>query len=448
MRPIDSPPKSSSFTEPDQTRPPGRMMRVTRLRVIAGPDVGRSITSEREELSIGSVKGTDLTLSDPLVSRYHVTIRRSVDGIEVRDMRSTNGTMIGAVRLREGAVHVVSGAELVVGRSTIVVEDGEHRLQEGKNVAPLDGVVGASAATRAIIEQVHDIAGSLASVVLLGESGTGKEVFARAIHATSPRASGPFEVVDCGALSTSLFASELFGYERGAFTGADRRHVGAFERASGGTLLLDELGELPMDQQVALLGAIERRKIRRLGGSAEIPIDVRVLAATHRDLRAAVNAGKFRLDLYYRLAVVLLAIPSLRERREDIRPLVEHFLDREDADPSVRALVTGELLARLEDHDWPGNVRELRNVVSALVATRKLPPIGSADASVGAKEVGWTPDPKLGYGDAKAEVVARFERRFLEDILARSGGNFREAARLADMDRSHLLALLRKHGFR
>ncbi len=450
MKP-DVPPGSLELTERDQSRSPGRMMRVTRLRVVSGPDDGRTFQSDSDEITIGTAAGNDLTLTDTLVSRYHVTIRRGVDGIELRDVGSTNGTKVGAVRLREGSVQLASGAEITIGRNVVTIEDGETRFQPAKIVPPLPGVVGASVAMLAIIEQVHEIALSVAPVVLLGESGTGKEVIARAIHATSPRAAGPFEIVDCGALSTTLFASELFGHERGAFTGADRRHIGAFERAAGGTILLDELGELPMDQQVALLGAIERRRVRRVGGSAEIPIDVRIIAATHRDLRAAVNSAKFRLDLYYRLAVVLIRVPSLRERTADVRLLVEYFLDREDADESVRALVTSGTLRRLEQHDWPGNVRELRNVVSALVATRKAPsaaPLGDATVGLGIKESGWDPTAKLGFNNAKAQVVAHFEKRFLEDVLARSRGNFREAARIADMDRSHLLALLRKHGFR
>jgi DNA-binding NtrC family response regulator len=438
--------REPDLTERDATRSRDRVMQRTRLRVTAGPDAGLTLECDGDEVTLGTARGNDLTLTDTLVSRYHATLRRTIDGIELLDVGSTNGTFVGGVRLGRGSVFVPSGAALTLGKTTVVVEEGETRVTASPALPPLPGVIGASPATLALVEQVHGLSRSEVAVLLLGESGTGKEVLARAIHASSPRASGPFEVIDCGALSSTLFASELFGHERGAFTGADRKHVGAFERANGGTLLLDELGELPMDQQVALLGAIERRRIRRVGGSTEIPIDVRILAATHRDLRAAVNANRFRLDLYYRLAVVMLRLPPLRERPGDVAALVEHFLAQEEATGEVRALVSPAVLQRLERHDWPGNVRELRNVIAALVATGKVPTLVEGEAP--AKEAVWDPNAKTSFAEAKAEAVTAFEKRFLADLLARSEGNYRKAARIAEMDRSHLLALLRKHGYR
>jgi DNA-binding NtrC family response regulator len=207
----------------------------------------------------------------------------------------------------------------------------------------------------------------------VGESGTGKELFARAVHEHSKRADGPFVVVDCASLTPTLVASELFGHEKGAFTGADRRHQGAFERADGGTIFLDEIGELPEQLQPNLLGVLERRRFRRLGGRDEIEVDVRVVSATNRDLRAEVNAGTFRLDLYYRLAVVRFAVPSLRERPEDIPILIEHFLREAGETAPMGEVVPPAVMAGLQRHHWPGNVRELRNYVEATVAMGETP---------------------------------------------------------------------------
>jgi DNA-binding NtrC family response regulator len=297
---------------------------------------------------------------------------------------------------------------------------------------------------RRLMAQLGRAAGRDVSVLLVGESGTGKELCARALHDLGPRRDKPFVTLDCGALSPTLIASELFGHEKGAFTGADRVHVGAFEQAHGGTLFLDEIGELPPALQATMLGVLERGRFKRLGGRSEIAVDVRVVSATHRDLRAEVNAGSFRLDLYYRLAVVCLQVPPLRDRPEDVPLLVEHFLREAGHDGPVEEVMTPEILQSWLEHRWPGNVRELRNLVEATLAMGEPPPLGDSPAAAGE-------DPflallPLGYKQARAQLLHQFEARYLDHLLARAGGNVSKAAREARMDRSHLIDLLSRHG--
>jgi DNA-binding NtrC family response regulator len=266
------------------------------------------------------------------------------------------------------------------------------------------------------------------------------------LHDASPRRAAPFEVVDCAALVPTLVASELFGHERGAFTGAERAHEGAFERANGGTVFLDEIGELPRDVQPQLLGVLERRRIRRIGGRTDIPIDVRVVSATHRDLRGEVNASTFRLDLYYRLAVVQVELPPLRDRRGDVRLLVQHFLREAGCtDPPEKALPAG-FLEMLSAHHFPGNARELRNLVEAALATGESPSPARAPAARDGIAVVAALDGT--YREARDAVLGDFEARYLAALLDRAEGNVSKAARLASMDRSHLIQLLQKHRLR
>src|SRR5262249_43794023 len=278
---------------------------------------------------------------------------------------------------------------------------------------------------RRLLLSIERAAQSDAAVLLIGESGTGKEVIARALHDLGPRAKKPFVTVDCGALSPTLVASELFGHERGAFTGADRQHIGAFERASGGTLFLDEIGELPGALQANLLGVLERRRFRRLGGKQEISVDVRIVSATHRDLRAEVNSGTFRLDLYYRLAVVVMKVPPLRERADDVPLLVEHFLRECGHDGPVGALISPAAMHALMHHHWPGNVRELRNLIEATVAMGEAPPLDGGPAA----PAGRAGVADLPYKEARAQVLHDFEASYLRALLERTQGNVSQAPR-------------------
>jgi DNA-binding NtrC family response regulator len=418
-----------------------------RLEVLQGADAGFSLTSTEDRVSIGSADNNDLVLRDPTVSRYHLTVAQSARGVIVRDLGSTNGTWIGNVAVEDGSVTVTPGAVLKLGDTTVRVSDGEFVLIASSDPDGFAGLRGQTPAMRRLTATLTSVAVQDVAVLVIGESGTGKELIARAIHDASARRAGPFVTVDCGAIPPSLFAAELFGHERGAYTGADRRGEGAFERADGGTLFLDEIGELPAEMQSALLGVLERRRVRRLGGRDEVPVDVRVVSATNRDLRSAVNAGGFRLDLFFRLAVVLLDVPPLRARAEDIPLLIAHFLDELGAGSELDALFPAEKLAELKRHRWPGNVRELKNLVAsarALGAAQALP-LGVVAPGATAND-----EPEdlldLDFKRARAAVVESFERRYLARLMSGAGGNVRQAARTARLDRTYLAELLKKHG--
>jgi DNA-binding NtrC family response regulator len=427
---------------------------VRRLRavVLAGPDEGKTAMPEGDSLTVGTAEGNDLRLSDDTVSRYHLELS-AVDGaIRVADCGSTNGTRLGNARIERAMVE--PGTTLALGRTSLRVEAADRSVVELHPAEALGQIRGRSRVMRRLMAQLEKLAASEASVLLVGESGTGKELVARALHDGGARASGPFVTVDCGALAPTLTLSELFGHERGAFTSADRQHTGAFERASGGTLFLDEVGELSADLQAHLLGVLERRRIRRVGGQVEIPTDVRVLAATNRDLRADVNAGVFRLDLYYRLAVVSVEVPPLRQRANDVPLLVEHFLRECGYDEPVEALFPTPAMQRLIDHRWPGNVRELRNLVEATLATGEAaapdgqPMIGAAAEGNGSAAMPILAEVELPYKDARNRLLHEFEVRYLARLLERCEDNVSRAAREARMTRSHLFDLLRRHQLR
>ena len=437
----------SQSTQPSREGP-GLPVRSLRVEVLEGDDRGVSVTSESETLSVGTADGNDLVLRDPTVSRYHLELRRGEDGILVIDNGSTNGTTFEGARLERATVP--PGSVLTLGRTRARVDDGDRitlELLEGDELA---GLRGRTAVMRRLMARVHKAAASDTPVLLVGESGTGKELVARALHEEGRRAKGPFVTVDCGSLSPSLVASELFGHEKGAFTGAERQHVGAFERADGGTLFLDEIGELGAELQPALLGALERGRFRRVGGRKEVEVDVRVVAATHRDLRAEVNVGAFRLDLYYRLAVVVLALPPLRERVEDVPVLVEHFLREAGHDGPVADVFGPDAMTALARHRWPGNVRELRNVVEATLAMGEPPALEGGPAPDGASSFDDRVEAllTLPYKDARRTLLDDFERRYVERLLERAAGNVSSAARDARMDRTYLIKLIQRHGLK
>ena len=431
-------------------RPPALSGQVTvpRITVVTGPDAGRTLDGQEDEpLTIGFAPGNALELTDRTVSRFHVEIGVAAGGFVVRDLRSTNGTWVGTTRIHEAVV--VPGTTLHVGGTELVVEDASRVATPREDDVLHPRLLGASEAIRRVRAAVRRLGPSDVSVLIDGETGTGKEVVARALHDASPRREGPFVVVDCGSLPPHLVTSELFGHERGAFTDATARFVGAFERAHGGTLFLDEVGELPLDVQPVLLGALERRRFRRVGGTNEIQVDIRVVAATHRDLRADANSDRFRSDLLFRLAVARVSLPPLRERPEDVEILARHFLRRTTGEERLEPAWAEALRGRR----WPGNVRELRNVVEHLAALGELPledptapsvemPL-DADASI---ELPIEPD--VSYRDARAAAVQAFEAAFLGRLIRECRGNASEAARRASMDRRYLLDLLRKHGLR
>jgi transcriptional regulator with GAF, ATPase, and Fis domain len=398
-------------------------------------------------LRVGKAAGNDVVLPDQTVSRNHVEVLRTQEGLMVRDLGSRNGTFIGGVRVREALLE--PGAVLGVGDVQLLVRvDIEGAVIPPSAATSFQYAIGRGIAMRRIFGLLERVAPTDATVLLLGETGTGKDVLARSIHAASARAKGPFEVLDCGAIAPTLIESELFGHEKGAFTGAMNTHEGAFERAQGGTIFLDELGELPLAVQPKLLRVLDARQIRRVGGKRAIDVDVRVVAATTRDLPTEVEAGTFRQDLYFRLAVVPLHVPPLRERVDDIAALAEHMLSGDEP----RLAISPEALAQLRSHEWPGNVREMRNVLEraavmaraggertirgfAFAAPRRDP----GDGELFAFEDG------VSYRDARARVEAAFERRFVSWILQKKGGNIAAAAREAKMDRKYLGDLAKKH---
>jgi len=310
-------------------------------------------------------------------------------------------------------------------------------------------MVGRSPAMQSVFDVLNKASTSDATILLEGETGTGKEVSAEAIHRGSPRRDKPFLVVDCGAMPPQLLESELFGHERGAFTGAVSSRQGVFEAAAGGTVFLDEIGELAIDLQPKLLRVLERREVRRVGTNNHIPVNVRLIAATNRSLREQVAHQKFRSDLYYRLAVVEVKLPPLRERLADLPALVEHIVRNlgQVDDEALASVRSPQFLGALAEHNWPGNIRELRNHLERCVALHDFaPPRGAGAVSVPG------PESAVNIGqplrEAREAWVSAFERRYLEELLRQHENRVSAAARAAGVDRIYFYRLLWKHGLR
>ena len=418
-------------------------VRTLRVEVLSGPDEGDTGETDREVLTLGTAPGNALRLSDDTVSRFHLELSREDGGVRVIDLGSSNGTFCDGVQIERGVVP--PGTELSLGRTRVRVLDGAGAAVELLAESELEDLRGQTPGMRRLMAQIATAAKAAVPVLIIGESGTGKELVARALHAHSERKDGPFVTLDCSAQVETLVGSELFGHERGAFTGADRLRKGAFEQAHGGTLFLDEIGELPPGLQPQLLGALERRRFKRIGGANEIPVDVRFVAATNRDLRSDVNSGSFRLDLYFRLAVVVLRVPPLRERLEDLPLLVAHFLQELGHTGPTESVVSDEQMRRLAAHAWPGNVRELRNWVEATKAMGESPDLTyEADTTQAPSERLLS----LPYKEARRQLLDDFEARYLKHLLELSQGNVASAARRAGMDRTYLIKLLQRHSLR
>ena len=415
------------------------------LRVLEGPDRGLVGDDAEGELACGTAADNQLPLTDPTVSRYHFTLSATSRGMYLRDAGSTNGIVVGGCRVE--AAYLEPGAVLQVGKSTLRFERGDREAAQPLSASDTFGrALGRSVVMRRLFEALPRIASSDAIVLLEGETGTGKTLIAEAIHQASTRRTGPFSVIDCGAIPPSLIETELFGHERGAFTGAQQQRIGAIEAGAGGTVFFDEIGELPLELQPRLLRAIEDHTIKRVGGQQPIHVDIRIIAATHKDLRAAVNRGDFRADLYYRLHVVSLRLPPLRERRLDIPLLVEQFY----AQFAGCGGAPEALVAAFTRQDWPGNIRELRGAVERAVLLDD-PAFGTAAADPEASD-GRGPgdvfdgfDAALSFRASKARATMRWERAYLGALLAHHEGNLSRAARAARMDRTHLRELGRRH---
>jgi DNA-binding NtrC family response regulator len=431
--------------------PPTVNLRRCKLVVLSGPERGSEHVISSDVIRVGKATENDLVVTDDTVSRVHFEIVRDAKGYLLRDLRSTNGTFLDGAEIKEA--YIRAGAVISAGAAELKFSPFEERIEilpsEKEELGPM---VGRSTRMREIFGLIERIAPTDATVLIEGETGTGKDMIARTLHDLSRRHRGPFIVVDCGAVAGTLIESELFGHEKGSFTGAIATRQGAFELADRGTVFLDELGELSLDLQPKLLRVIEQRELRRVGGSRTIKVDLRILAATRKDLRSEVEKGKFREDLYFRLNVVPIVAPALRERREDIPLMVELFLRQLGGPDRAGPTLSEQTMAALAAHDWPGNVRELRNVIERALALggdagALVAPLGdrsTAAGSRGAMPVEFAPG--LPFRDEKERWNEQFERRYLTWLLRRAEGNISKAARDADMDRKYLHKLLKKYG--
>jgi len=409
--------------------------------VIKGPDRGESVRLTGDPVSFGSSPSCDLVLTDKTVSRKHLQAELHGDEVVMVDSGSTNGTFIQGSRFEK--IVIGFGAEVKLGRTVIkFLPDEEVVEPEPLEQASLGSIIGADTKMRQLFKLMSDVAATTATVLIEGETGTGKELIAEEIHNHSPRRDGPFVVFDCGSVPRELIESMLFGHVKGSFTGAITDRRGAFAEAHGGTIFLDEIGEMALDLQPSLLRVLDKRAVRKVGSNTYEKIDVRVVAATNRDLRAEVAKKTFREDLYYRLAVIRVSVPPLRERGSDIPLLTQHFMGAFGQGLDV----TAEDLAKLQRHAWPGNVRELRNVVERACLLSRGTTINIDDALVheAAPALGIRTD--LPFKEAKGQLVDMFERKYIDDLMRKHKMNLSAAAREAQIDRKHLRELIRKYG--
>ena len=431
-------------------------VRKTKLLVISGPLQGHEFVVNRDTFTIGSSNHNDLTIQDSTVSKRHCEIAVEQSGYQIRDLESTNGTLVQGVRV--SSAHLAPGCEIQLGKTRIVF----CPLQDANDI-PLSSeesfgkMLGRSVPMRRIFYLAETYSPTDVTVMITGETGTGKEVLAEEIHNHSLRKDKPFIVIDCAAISKELIESELFGHIKGAFTGANTDRQGAFELADGGTVFLDEIGDLSPELQPKLLRVLEKREIRRVGCNKVRKIDVRIISATNRNLANEVNEGNFREDLYYRLSVVHLELPPLRRRREDVPLLVKRFLADLQGENAIDQLAdfdrTMDILKR---HEWPGNVRELKNLIELAFYSERRPVDLSAFLSLGNLRIGQHEEVQQEYNftadkpfkDAKNDLIEEFERAYLSDLLARNKQNISQSARAAGIERAYLQRLIRKYGMR
>ena len=419
-------------------------------------------------VTMGSQPDNDLVLSDDTVSRNHCRLYQEGSAYVLRDLDSTNGSFINKVRIKEA--YLKPGCTIELGNSRLQFHSFDEEVQIRPSTEErFGGIIGTNVQMRKIFGILEKIGPTDTTVVIEGETGTGKEVVAKTVHETSLRKDKPYVIFDCSAVPANLIESELFGHEKGSFTGAIMARQGLFEMANGGTIFLDELGELSPELQPKLLRVLETREVRRVGSTRPMRVDVRVIAATNRRLEEEVRAGRFREDLYYRLSVVRLFLPPLRERREDIALLAQHFLYtgrfNKDMDGNHRLKgINRDVLAALRAYDWPGNVRELLNVIERACSFAESDTIELADLPpniVGSGHMKRVNELKpqvmsqsdaeqvndLGaFKDAKEKWVATFEQDYILNLLRKNNMNISHAAREADIDRKYFRKLMKKYG--
>jgi DNA-binding NtrC family response regulator len=444
-----------THTKTNQALVPGSMLIVPRLLVTvlreAGKAVSRTIELDGERIRVGSHPSNELLIEDRLVSRFHCVLSLERIHWTLTDTESLNGTMLLGVRIRE-AILPPGECEIAIGDSLIrIAQLSPERVTQVSQLTSFGELRGRSLAMRQVFSLLERAAASDVTVLITGESGTGKELVASELVRRSTRRNRAFLTVDCGSISPTLVESELFGHAKGAFTGADRHRVGTFEAADRGTIFLDEIGEMPLEMQPKLLRVLENREVRRAGENEARKVDVRVIAATNRNLEKEVNRARFREDLYFRLSVFTVRLPPLRERTEDIPDLVRAFLERMGATENER-LFTPQVYAELSRHDWPGNVRELRNYVERAIvlqdatqasrtSVHQEEPDGAALAP-SAVSIGFP------FKAAKETLIANFERLYLEQLMTWAGGNVSRASRKAKLDRMYLHRLLQRYGIK
>ena len=437
-----------------EDRPTARELKRAVLAIIEGPEAGKKFDIAKQKTFIGRSGVCDITLSDPAISGNHLEIEAIEGGFLLRDLESTNGTYMEDTRI--SGIYLHAGCRFRVGSTVMefrslgdVVSIPLSRMERFGDVA------GQSVPMRELFATLEKVAPSDLTVLIEGETGTGKERVARSIHRQSRRTSRPYVVLDCSSIPKDLMESVVFGHEKGAFTGAVGTRKGAFEQADGGTIFLDEVGELDLALQPKLLRVLESRELKRVGGDRTIKVDVRVIAATNRDIRAMVADNTFREDLYFRLSVIQVELPPLRERVDDVVVLAEEMLaelnekTRFDSALSLDAAA----LEDLKSHTWPGNVRELKNVLERAASLADGPKLQRHDLYLS----GVTPpapanrggsfqfDPKADFKSAKQSVLDEFELQYLDDLMSRSEGNISAAARDSGLTRYHLREILKKH---
>ncbi len=418
------------------------ILKKARFKVTTGRDEGKEMVLQKSLVTIGTLPGSDLVLTDPTVSRRHAEVEERSDGYMLRDHESTNGTFLDGVKVREA--YLSPGSVIRLGQTEMIFSPLEERIDILQSSADRFGeLIGSSSPLREVYGILERIAPTDVTILLEGETGTGKELAARAIHSHSRRASSPFVVIDCGAAAPNLIESELFGHEKGAFTDAFKARQGAFELADGGTIFLDEIGELSLDLQPKLLRALDQRETKRVGADKPAAVNVRVISATNKELEKEVKAGRFREDLYYRLSVVRVSLPPLRKRKEDIETIAGHLLA--GLSPEIGKTIAGlspEALAALTAYSWPGNVRELKNVLGRAAALCDGTRIEAKDLFLSQGKGTTTVEGLSG------KTLEEIEKSAIHATLKSVDGNKTEAAKVLGIAYSTLYEKMKKYGMR